>query len=72
MKLSYFHGKVVSGMARELFPDNYNTDTRFCKLYFAEQETKCYSFLIRIFDFYQEGAAVSVALLRQSAAKAVS
>ena len=40
MKLSYFHGKVVSGMARELFPDNYNTDTRFCKLYFAEQETK--------------------------------
>ena len=31
-----------------------------------------YSFLIKIFDFYQEGAAVSVALLRQSAAKAVS
>ena len=31
-----------------------------------------YSFLIKIFDFYQEGAAVSVVLLQQSAAKAVS
>ena len=36
------------------------------------KERISYSFLIKIFDFYQEGAAVSVALLRQSAAKAVS
>ena len=38
----------------------------------GSEERFSYSFLIKIFDFYQEGAAVSVALLRQSAAKAVS